>query len=194
MARGNKGFCKLCVSKYLPDINRMLDDGLNAREIGDWVAAASAGKLVFARQTLYAHRDNHGGLHKRSVKAPVNRVDPGPRGEDASTGPAPKSSNDDYLEFIRDHSMQELRENPALITPKMGMEAVKILEARKAQNANVIVLARILTNQIAAPAASDEIVVGEYTELETSPAAPLEIGTVEGDEGANQNGATVNSE
>jgi hypothetical protein len=180
-ALGLKGYCKLCASKYLADINRQLDEGWNAREIATWVSEASKGALTFNRQTLYAHRDNVNGTHKRSVatvQSPAENERP-PRDPGSA---APKSSNDEFLEFIRDHGMEELRENPSLITPRMAMEAVKVLEARRAPTVHHLVLARVLTNQIEAPAAASppEIVVGEYREL---PAPPAE-GIAENAEGA----------
>jgi hypothetical protein len=182
---GLKGYCKLCSSKYLADINRQLDEGWNSREIISWVSEASKGALTFNRQTLYAHRDNVNGTHKRAAAAaPVSPSTPPttePPGDPGS--PAPKSSNDEFLEFIRDHSMAELKENPSLITPRMGMEAVKILEARKQGVTNVLVLARVLTNQIEAPASTpNEIVVGEYRELPAPPTS--DEGIVEHAEGA----------
>lgn len=185
MRPGLKGYCKLCSSKWLADINRQLDDGWNSREIISWVAEASKGALTFNRQTLYAHRDNVGGHHKRAAAAaPVSPSTPQtPSSTPRDPGsPAPKSSNDEFLEFIRDHGMAELRENPEQITPKMAMEAVKILEARKATQVHHLVLARVLTNQIEAPASPPaEIVVGEYREI----AAPTEpIGIAENAEGA----------
>jgi hypothetical protein len=62
--------------------------------------------------------------------------------------------------------MAYLRENPHEITPRMSMEAVKVLEARRAPTVHHLVLARVLTNQIpTAPAAAPEIVEGEYREL-----------------------------
>lgn len=175
---GLKGYCKLCSSKWLADINRQLDEGWNAREIIEWVSEASKGALTFNRQTLYAHRDNVGGHHKRAgVAAPVSPSTPSTPTREPGD-PAPKSSNDEFLEFIRDHGMVELRDNPGLISPKMAMEAVKILEARRAPTVHHLVLARVLTNQIAEAPASPpaEIVVGEYREL---PAPPADSGIAE---------------
>lgn len=180
--RGLKGYCKLCSSKYLPDINRQLDEGWNAREILEWVTAASKGALTFNRQTLYAHRDNVGGQHKRAATAPAPPASSGsgqaPPSDPGS--PAPQTTNDEFLEFIRDQGMAVLREDPAQITPKMAMEAVKILEARKSQQTNVLVLARVLTNQIEASPSNPEIVVGEYTEVSPPGAAVPRIETEEG--------------
>jgi hypothetical protein len=181
---GLKGYCKLCRSRWLPDINRMLTEGWKTPQIQAWLLEASKGALTFNRQTLYAHRDNVGGHHKvsatespESPSTPPSEGSPrSPRGE-----PAPKSTNDEFLEFIRDHGMAELRENPHQITPRMAMEAVKILEARKGQQTNVLVLARVLTNQI--QPSNPEIVVGEYTEV--SP--PAEVARIETEE----TGATV---
>lgn len=168
---GLKGYCKLCSSKYLADINRQLDEGWNAKEIASWVSEASKGALTFNRQTLYAHRDNVGGHHKRAAAAaPVSPSTPQTEGKPPDPGSAaPKSSNDEFLEFIRDHGMADLRENPGQVTPRMAMEAVKILEARKHAPTNVLVLARVLTNQIEAPASPPEIVVGEYREIAAPP-------------------------
>ena len=176
---GEKGYCKLCASKWLPDINRQLDEGWNAREISTWVSEASKGALTFNRQTLYAHRDNVDGHHKRSA----SDVPPEPPSTSQSEGSAPsgrraaapKSSNDEFLDFVRDHSLSELKENPSLITPRMGLEAVKILEARRAPTVQHLVLARVLTNQIAPAASPAEIVEGEYREL---PAPPADSGIV----------------
>lgn len=181
---GLKGYCKLCSSKYLADINRQLAEGWNSKEILTWVSEASKGALTFNRQTLYAHRDNVGGHHKTAATAaPVSPSTPqsNEQGSPRDPGsPAPKSSNDEFLEFIRDHGMAELRENPQQITPKMAMEAVKILEARKATQVHHLVLARVLTNQIEAKPSNPEIVVGEYTEL--SP--PGVVPRIETEEGA----------
>jgi hypothetical protein len=184
-ARGLKGYCKVCQSRWLPDVNRMLDEGLSAAKINDWLAVASKNTFSMNRQTLYAHRDNRGGTHHRD-SAPT----PKPPSEQATGAaprepgaPAPKSSNDEFLEFIRDHGMDELRQNPDQITPRMAMEAVKILEARRAPTVHHLVLARVLTNQIAAPAASaPEIVEGEYREL---------IGTAQPGIAENAEGAKV---
>lgn len=168
---GMQNYCKLCDSVWLPQINDRIRRGENARQIGDWLAEASKGALKFSRETLYKHRDNTGGHHITDT-VPAADMPIIPPGQQAITvANVPERTNDDLLGKVRDIAFADLEANPSQVTLKMGLEAVKILEGRKQQKTNVMVLAKIFTGQ-ANPRTSEESIEGEFTEM---PAAPAQI-------------------
>jgi hypothetical protein len=166
---GMAGYCKLCASQWLPDINRMLAEKLSSAKIERWVKEASKGTLSFNRQTLYAHRDNRGGHHHVDVDAPAT-IQPGPS-TPVDVHSVSEVTNDDLLGKVRDLAFADLEQNPAQVTLKMGLEAVKILESRKQSKANVLVLAKVFTRSL--PRTS-EMIEGEFTEVSAQPAPQLE--------------------
>lgn len=163
---GMSGYCKLCDSQFLPQINERIRRGENARQVADYLREVSKGQLTFARQTFYQHRDNAGGRHITDAEAPAPTAPASPSGE------VKPVSNDQFLERIRDLAFaHHLEPEDARVDLKTGLAAVKILEERKQQKGNVLVLARIFTGQI--PTKSSETIEGEFREL---PAEPAQIG------------------
>lgn len=146
--------CKICQSVYLSGVNQKLREGWNAGQIREWIKEVSGGKLLFHRQTLYSHRDNAGGQH---ILNDVKPLPDAPLGE-VEVVPV---TNDEFLENIRDLAAAGVKLNPGQATLKMGLEAVKILEARKQNKIDVLVLARILTGQ----PSSAPMIEGEYREV-----------------------------
>lgn len=135
---GKQGWCKLCAFADARLLNEKIKAGWNARQINDWLK--SQYDVSATRQTIYTHRDEH-------LTRPEDRVVTAVQKQRESGKMLPRvSTNEQYLEAIRDLGYQKAVENPDEVTIDHGLKAAQILASQKRGGGDtIILLAKVLT-------------------------------------------------
>lgn len=154
MAAGRRGSCKLCESTLRDGINKLIEDGWNAKQVKEWTSPLG---LTFDRQTFYAHKEH--------ITAPIITAV-----EKARKDPAIKpKTNREFLEMIRDLGAARAIENPDEVTIDQALNAVKVMEGkREGRESIAVLLAKVVTRELPSNTESAEVVVGEFRELEAT--------------------------
>ncbi len=142
---GSPGYCKICASSLLPQINKMIAEGANAAKIARW---AKEFNFTFARQTLYAHKEHITDPRTSFVdKARRNPV-------------IKKVSNNQFLEAIRDAAAAKAVEAPELVSIDHGLKAAQILQNdKKGADGIMLVLMKVMSGN------QEDVVEGEFTDV-----------------------------
>lgn len=119
-------------------LNEKIKAGWNARQVKDWLAANYG--VTFSRQTFYTHKDEH-------MTRPEDRLVSAVEKQRATGVMLPRvSSNEQYLEAIRDIGYQRAVENPEEVTIDHGLKAAQILAGQKRGGGDItILLAKVFT-------------------------------------------------
>lgn len=142
---GKPGYCKICASALLPQINKMIKEGQNAAKIGRW---AKEFGLTFARQTLYAHKE-----HITDPKTSFV--------QQARRNPVVKNvSTRQFLEAIRDSAAAKAVADPDAVSIDHGLKAAQILSNdKKGAEGIKLILMSVMVGR------ADEVIEGEYTDV-----------------------------
>lgn len=162
-----EGWCSLCKSPFLASINKLIRDDKNA---GEAARAMAVFDVKFDRHTYYKHKEhvNNGAEKMQTMveKARARELE----------GEKPKTSRG-VLEKIMNLGMENIIENPEIITPDHTLKAAAELQkADNKQEPFLVALAKVA--MIAPPPEvqgyldggtdQDEMFVGEYLQLGTS--------------------------
>lgn len=151
---GKQGYCRLCSFQDLKQLNDKIKAGWNARQVKDWLVANYG--VTFSRQTFYTHKDEH-------MTRPEDRIVSAVEKAQRKELMLPRvSSNEQYLEAIRDIGYQRAVENPEEVTIDHGLKAAQILASQKRGGGDItILLAKVFTG-----GESPEVIIeGEAREL-----------------------------
>lgn len=137
------------------ELNNKIKAEWNSTQIRNWLKANY--DISVTRQTIYTHRDEHMTRPEDKI---VSAVEKAQRKELM----LPRvSSNEQYLEAIRDIGYQRAVENPEEVTIEHSLRAVQIMESSsKRGGGNItILLAKVFTG-----GESPEVIIeGEAREL-----------------------------
>lgn len=130
---GGPGFCKICASSVLPQINNMLRDNASSTKIIEW---AKEFNLVFVRQTLYTHKehitDTKTTYVDRARKNPIIK----------------RASNEEFLDAVRDAGFAKVANDPDSVSIGQALKAVQIsVNAKKANEGVNIILVGVMTGK-----------------------------------------------
>ena len=155
---GKPGYCRLCSFADLKQLDEKLAAGWNARQITDWLQVNY--KVSVTRQTIYTHRDYH-------AKRPEDRVVSAVEKAQRKDVMLPRvSSNEQYLEAIRDIGYRRAVDNPDEVTIDHGLKAAQILASQKQGGGNTfILLAKVMTGG----GLPEVIIEGESREIAVQP-------------------------
>lgn len=145
------GFCKVCRSSLVKEINKRLKRSDPYPSIVEW--CASHGFKV-TRQKL--------ADHKQHITDPKETLV-----EHARRNPAIKNgvSNDEFLQAIVDIASTRIAENPDEVTLTHALKAAQIRESRKQSTANVLlVFAERSMGRL--PGQQPDVIEGEYAVVE----------------------------
>jgi len=142
------GSCKICASPFAKEVNRRLARGDKANDVWRWLTDAD---FSVQRQLMYKHRqhitDPRETLVERARKNPAIRVD-----------------TTEFLETARDLTYAKFTSDPDLLPVKYGFDAVRMLEARKEKQINVLMLiANASTGNL--PEGAQPMLEGQWLEL-----------------------------
>lgn len=133
---GKQGYCKLCSFVDLKALNDKIIAKWNARQIIDWLST-NYGETA-TRATIYNHRDNHMSRAEDRLVTAVQK-------QRASGHMMPRvSSNEQFLEAIRDIGYQRAIDNPEEVTIDHGLKAAATLANSKRSSGEItLILARV---------------------------------------------------
>lgn len=128
-----KGSCSICASTHASEYNSLIVEGLNVPQLN---AVAARYQEGWSRPTWYRHTD-----HAKAGENPIRAGSGGhPRALVPQEPPKPleirKSSNQEFLETIRDIGYSKALERPEAVTMEQALKAASILEGRKDRDAN----------------------------------------------------------
>lgn len=143
--KGGPGWCKICASPLLPQINTMLREGKKSTKIIEWAAEFN---LEFVRQTLYKHKehitDPKTTLVDRARRNPVIK----------------RASNEEFLDAVRDAGFAKVAANPEDVSIGQALKAVQIsMNAKKANEGVQLILVGVMTGK------ADDVIEGEWKEI-----------------------------
>lgn len=134
------GYCKLCAS---PDAHVFIRGATEGGKKGSgWNAAEAieAGKaygLVFDRHTWYSHLKHAKDGRKALVQA----------AEGTRQLTIARTTNQEFLETVRDIGMARALANPETISPSDALKAVQIMEGKKEKGGDALaILVSFVTN------------------------------------------------
>lgn len=145
------GYCKVCRSSLVREINKRLKRDDTYPSIVEWCATHD---FKVTRQKL--------ADHKAHITDPKETLV-----DHARRNPAIKNgvSNDEFLQAIVDIATQRISVNPDEVTLGHALKAAQIRETRKQGQTNVLVqIARVFTAQIEPPKPT-EMIEGSWAEL-----------------------------
>lgn len=152
---GRQGYCRLCSFQDLRQLNDKIKAGWNARQVKDWLVANYG--VTFSRQTFYTHKDEHMTRPEDKIVSAVEKA----QRKDLMLPRV--SSNEQYLEAIRDLGYARAVANPDEVTIQDGLKAAQILVSQKARGGDTFVLlAKVFTGGDFAPS---EVIDGEAHEV-----------------------------
>ena len=142
--RGGPGYCKVCASPNVAQINKMLRDGRTSTKIIEW--AGEFGEH-FVRQTLYKHKehitDPKTTFVERAKKNPIIK----------------RASNEEFLDAVRDAGMAKVLDDPDSVSIGQALKAAQIsMNAKKTNNGIQLVLVGVMTGR------ADDVIEGEWKE------------------------------
>lgn len=155
---GKKGYCLLCSWEHVIELDRLIRQGRNNAECAEW--AKSRFGFTWNRQTFYKHRDEH-------AKSPEDRVIQASQKSPGQSGlVVRKSSNNEFLEAIRDIGLAKAVRDPEDISIDHALKAAQILETRKDRAGDQInLLVQIVTQGAPPIQVTGPVIEGEATEI-----------------------------
>lgn len=150
------GFCKVCKSSLVKEINKRLKRSDTYPSIVEWCKSHD---FSVTRQKL--------ADHKAHITDPKETLV-----DHAKRNPAIKNgvTEDEFSQAILDIAYQRAMENPDDITVNHGIQIVKVRAAKKQSQSNVLILlAQASRGRLSAP--QEEMIEGEWSpakELTTS--------------------------
>jgi hypothetical protein len=145
------GFCKVCRSSLVKEINKRLKRSDPYPSIVEWCATHN---FKVTRQKL--------ADHKQHITDPKETLV-----EHARRNPAIKNgvSNDEFLQAIVDIASSRIAENPDEVTLTHALKAAQIRESRKQSQSNVLILlAQASRGRLTAP--QEELIEGDWRPVE----------------------------
>lgn len=142
---GKAGYCKICASSLLPQINKLLKEKVSGNKIIDY---AKEFNFTLSLPTVYKHKAHI--TDPRVTFVDKARANPVIRPE----------SPLQFLETVVDVSAQRVIESPEEITIDHGLTAARLLmkEARGPDNSTKILI-------LVASGHGNEVIEGEYKEV-----------------------------
>jgi hypothetical protein len=134
---GKPGYCKLCASTALADVNEAIKNGWNARQVNTMLEAKYGWKVN--RQTFYSHKEH--------ASHPADRVVNSVEKAKADGNVLPRQSTPtQFLEAVRDLAMQRAIDHPEEVTIDHGIKAAQVLAQSNKRGGDItILLARVVT-------------------------------------------------
>ena len=135
---GKTGFCKLCNFVDARLLNDKIKAGWNSRQCQEWLRTQY--NVTVNLQTFYTHKNEH-------LTRPEDRLVTAVQKTRAGNQMLPRvSSNEQYLETIRDIGYKRAIDNPDEVTIDHGLKAASILASRPRGGGDVVILlAKIMT-------------------------------------------------
>lgn len=141
------GYCKVCRSPLVKEINKKLAKGESQPSIAEWCGQRD---FKVTRQKIADHKDH--------ITDPrVTLV------ERAKRSPAIKASSRDLLEATVQIGHENLMANPQDVTLTQALKAAQILESTKQQKGDTRILFAMLSMGKSLP--QPEMIEGTYTEI-----------------------------
>lgn len=142
---GKPGYCKICDSPFLYQVNFLLNEKKNSAEIARALAPFN---FTFDRATLRKHREHSSDPKTTFVKKAQEE------------GAVRTVSNEEYLARIRDAAARNLEQAPHTVTVDQGIKATAVLmQDRNQRDTLKIVLMKTMTGR------SHEVIEGDWSEI-----------------------------
>lgn len=149
---GKTGFCKLCAWEHAPELDRGVRQGWNAAQAQEW---AKKYGYTFNRQTYYAHKPHALTPEQRIVQAAEQKK---------KAVQIRRSSNQTFLEAVRDIGFTKAIEDPDSITIDQALKAASLLEQKERKGGDVINLLVSVSTGTYNPASVE--IIGEAREVD----------------------------
>lgn len=144
------GYCKVCQSPLVKEINKRLERGESAPSVVEWAAMKG---FSINRKTVLSH--------KRHITDPRQTFV-----EQARRDPAIRNvTTDQVIQGVKNAGFANLMRNPQSVTNNQMLSAVKIEEGRREKQVNMLVLAQIFTKKLPPPE-EPKLLEGEWHEAD----------------------------